>query len=55
MICNACSFVILSYSAFNSDFVNNIATFLFKSTLFINPVIADLSTTSFCFIFASSF
>ena len=47
---------ILSCSAFNSGFVDNIATFFFlsKSALFMNPAIANLSVNPFCFIFASS-
>ena len=42
-----------SCSAFNSDFVANVATFLFISALFMNTAIPDLSTSSF-FLFASS-
>ena len=50
---NGCKFVILSLSAFNSDFAN-FATFFSKSALSMNPAIADLPANSFWFIFASS-
>ena len=36
--------MILSCSAFNSAFVANVATFLFKSEFFMNPEIPVLST-----------
>ena len=42
------NFIILSCSAFNSAFVVDVATFLSKSELFMNPVIAD-SFFLFCY------
>ena len=41
--------------ASNSSFVADAATFLFKSELFMNPAMSDLSTNCFYFIFKSSF
>ena len=35
------------FSAFNSAFFGSVATFLYKSALFMNPAIADLPTNSF--------
>ena len=49
---NNSSFTILSWSAFNSAFVANVAVFLSKSGLSINVEILDLSTNPF-FIYLS--
>ena len=41
----------LPCSGFNSTFVPNVASFKFKSALFMNPKIEGLSTKLFYFIF----
>ena len=47
---NAGNFIILSCFAFNLDFAANVAIFLYKSALFMNPAIADLATKPSIFI-----
>ena len=46
--------MILFCSAFNSTFVANVKSFVFKSEFFVRLEILDLLTNSFCFIFGSS-
>ena len=51
---NVWSFMFLSCNAFNSAFVVNLASFVYKSEFFARLEIPDLLANSFCFIFASS-
>ena len=49
----AVSFTILSCFAFNSAFVADVATLVFKPEFFTRLQISDLLTNYFCFIVAS--
>ena len=46
--------MILYCSAFNSTFVANVVSFVFKSEFFMRLGTSDLLANSFCFIFAST-
>ena len=51
---NVRSFTILSCSSFNSDFVANVASFVFQSEFSTRLEILDLPTNLFSYIFVTS-